>query len=121
MKRYQLYLLGPKGDIRNFQEFRMDSDDAARAFADGLQDAVSDICPRYELWRDNRVLFQRDDHDYPTPIFSHKLMTRDLQEELLRREEMLHESNLAIGRSRRLLERIRALRIVVYSRGNGIG
>lgn len=48
-------------------------------------------------------------------------MTRDLPAELLYREEMLQESNLAIGRSRRLLERIRQLRMIVHARGNGLG
>jgi hypothetical protein len=43
MQRYRLYLLGPNGDIRNCEEFQMDSDAAAAALADGLQDAVSDL------------------------------------------------------------------------------
>ena len=115
MSWYRLYFLGQHGDIRNVDEFSVDTDDQALMLSDSLHDAVSDIYTGYELWQDSRRIFRYADSGSPHPFIPHQTVTMKIQAELLKREEVLHESGGAVARSRRLLERFREVRELVGS------
>jgi hypothetical protein len=112
---YRLYFLGPQGDIRNVDEFNIDSDHEALILSDSLHDAVRDIYSGYELWQNSRRIYQYANGESPHPMIPQQNISVRRQNELLKREEILHESGAAFARSRRLLERIREVREVVRS------
>ncbi len=114
---YRLYFLGPHGDIRNVDEFNVNTDDEALILSDSLHDAVSDVYTGYELWQNSRRVYHYANSESPHPFIpQQELVSTRRQSELLKREEILHESGTAFARSRRLLERIREVREVVGTR-----
>jgi len=115
MAWYRLYFLGQHGDIRNVDEFSVDTDDQALILSDSLHDAVSDIYTGYELWQNSRRLFRYANSGSPHPLVPQQTITMKIQAEILKREEILHESGAAFARSRRLLERSREVREFVGS------
>jgi len=116
MAWYRLYFLSSRGDIRNVDEFDVASDNDALILADLLHDAVRDIYAGWELWEGSRVLFRCPNEAARRPYVS-KPITAQMQASVLRREEILLESQSAFARSRRLVERIRELRETVGPRG----
>ena len=125
MSWYRVYFLSRSGDIRNVDEFESDSDEFAVTFADQLHEAVSDLYSGYEVWHLSRCLARRSSREKPRPSLCNAQITERMQASLLRREEVLHNSETAFARSRMLLERMRDLRDVVktrqYSRGGHEG
>src|SRR5690242_530191 len=116
MAWYRLYFLGPRGDVRNVDEFYTDNEDIALIIADGLHDAVSDLYAGWELWHDTKRVFRCPDSEAPRPYVSQAAITMKMQGDLLRREEILQASGMAFARSQRLLERMREVRQIVGSR-----
>jgi len=117
---YRLNFLGPRGEIRNSDEFYTQSDDVALLIADGLHEAVSDLYTGWELWQDRRRVFRCPDSEAPRPAISEISMTTKMQANLLQREEVLQASGAAFARSQRLLERMREVRQTVALRDKRI-
>lgn len=116
MAWYRVYFLSRSGDIRNVDEFDAETDEIAVTFADQIHDAVSDIYEGYEVWHLSRCVARRPNRNKPRPTLSHAQLTDRVQASLLRREEVLHASETAFSRSRRLLEKMRDLQEVVKTR-----
>jgi hypothetical protein len=116
MAWYRVYFLAGAGDIRNVDEFEADTDESAVTFADHIHEAVSDIYEGYEVWHLSRCVARRGSRDIPPPYLCRALITEQMQASLLRREEILQNSETAFARSRMLLERTRTLRATVKGR-----
>jgi len=116
MAWYRVYFLSRTGDIRNVDEFEADTDTGAVTFADQIHEAVSDIYEGYEVWHLSRCVARRASREKPRPALCQAQITERFQALLLRREEMLHNSETAFARSRLLLEKMRDLREVVKTR-----
>lgn len=116
MSWYRVYFLSPSGDIRNVDEFEADGDETAVTFADQIHEAVSDIYEGYEVWHLSRCVARRSTRDKPRPTLCRAVVTERMQASILRREEILQNSETAFSRSRLLLERMRDLREVVKTR-----
>lgn len=116
MAWYRVYFLSRTGDIRNVDEFEAETDPVAVTFADQLHEAVSDIYQGYEVWHLSRCLARRSGREKPRPALCHAQITERMQASLLRREEILHNSETAFSRSRLLLEKMRDLRDIVKTR-----
>jgi len=119
MTWYRVYFLSRTGDIRNVDEFEAETDPIAVTFADQLHEAVSDIYQGYEVWHLSRCLARRTSRERPRPALCHAQITERMQASLLRREEVLHNSETAFARSRVLLEKMRDLRDIVKTRQHG--
>jgi hypothetical protein len=116
MAWYRVYFLSRTGDIRNVDEFEADTDTSAVTFADQIHDAVSDIYGGYEVWHLSRCIARRSSREQPRPALCHAQITERFQASLLKREEILHNSETAFSRSRLLLEKMRDLRDIVKTR-----
>ena len=116
MSWYRVYFLSPSGGIRNVDEFESASDEVAVTFADQLHEAVSDIYQGYEVWHLSRCIARRSSREKPRPVLCCAQVSDKMQASLLRREEVLHNSETAFSRSRLLLEKMRDLRDVVKTR-----
>jgi hypothetical protein len=116
MSWYRIYFLSRSGDIRNVDEFEADTDESAVTFADSLHDAVSDLYEGYEVWHLSRRVARRPTREAARPPLCRGTITDRMQASLLRREEILQNSETAFSRSRMLLERTRELRDVVKGR-----
>src|SRR6185437_15875287 len=110
---YRVYFLSRTGDIRNVDEFEAEADALAVTFADQIHEAVSDIYEGYEVWHLSRRVARRATRDKPRPGLCTAQITERFQASLLKREEVLHNSETAFSRSRLLLEKMRDLREVV--------
>jgi hypothetical protein len=119
MAWYRVYFLARTGDIRNVDEFEADTDPLAVTFADQIHDAVSDIYEGYEVWHLSRCVARRRNRETPRPALCQAQITERIQASLLRREEILHNSETAFSRSRLLLEKMRDLREIVKTRQYG--
>ncbi len=119
MAWYRVYFLSRAGDIRNVDEFEADTDAVAATFADQIHDAVSDLYAGYEVWHLSRCVTRRSSREQPRPALCHAQITERIQASLLRREEILHNSETAFSRSRLLLEKMRGLREIVKTRPHG--
>jgi hypothetical protein len=109
---YRVYFLGPAGDIRNVDEFIAAEDASALTLAEGIYEAVSDLYAGYEVWQDSRRILRCLDQE-ARPFMSEKVVSKQLQLQMLKRLEILQESPTAFARSRRLIERLSALRELV--------
>ena len=107
MAWYRVYFLSRAGDIRNVDEFEADNDESSVTFADQIHDAVSDIYAGYEVWQLSRQVVRRIGREAPAPALCRLRITEAMQASLLRREEILHNSETAFSRSRLLLEKMR--------------
>jgi hypothetical protein len=116
MAWYRIYFLSRSGDIRNVDEFEAETDAIAVTFADRIHDAVSDIYEGYEIWQLSRRVVLRVSRQEPALALCRASITDRMQAALLRREEILHSSETAFSRSRRLLEKMRDLHEIVKTR-----
>jgi hypothetical protein len=110
MAEYRLYLRDAFG-ILGRDEFEAGGDEEAGVLAALICEACSDACECYELWQGSR----RVQGGRPTvagPLMYASGITARMQESLIAREEAIQSSRWAVSRSRRLMERINALRPV---------
>ena len=113
MAWYRVYFLARSGEIRNVDEFESDCDENAVTFADQIHEALSDLYEGYEVWHLSRCVARRASRERPRPPLCRATITERMQASLLRREEVLQNSETAFSRSRLLLERTRDLRDTV--------
>ena len=116
MSWYRIYFLSSSGDIRNVDEFDADTDESAVTFADQIHEAVCDLYEGYEVWHLSRRVVRRTTREAERPLLCRTILTDRMQASLLRREEILQNSETAFSRSRMLLERTRELRDIVKAR-----
>lgn len=109
MPWYRMYFLSAAGEIRNADSFEADTDAIAISAAEQIHEAVSDIYSGYELCETNRTVCKFDDTGVRqlTPA---KYGTSPTRAFLLRRLEIMRESETAFARSARLIDRILELR-----------
>jgi hypothetical protein len=96
------------GAIHGEDRFAAEDDASARAIAEQLCEACSDVVDWFELWRDGSLIHKSFAPAAPPPGEAHRVTLR-MQHSLIEREEMIRDSSMRIARSRRLLERIRQL------------
>jgi hypothetical protein len=111
-----MYFLAFSGEIRNVDEFEADSDESAATFADNIHEAVSDLYVGYEVWNLSRRVAERRSRDNPRPSLCQARVTRQMQALLLRRYEVLQNSETAFSRSRQLPARTRELRNAITAK-----
>ncbi len=88
----------------------VDNDAIAVTMADHLQEALSEASAGYEVWQEARQVVVRRDRAAPVPPQCLAEITERMQQLLLDREEHLRNSRLTLMQSRKLLQRIEALR-----------
>ncbi|HKW52622.1 MAG TPA: hypothetical protein VJO12_02950 [Stellaceae bacterium] len=108
MKWYRVYFYAEREVFQGRQEFMADDDRTAMVLAELLCDACSDLCETFELWDGARrvdMSFSR----MPRPSVSAEQVAAATQTSLVRTEEALLNSNWALARSKRLIERMEHL------------
>jgi hypothetical protein len=108
MKWYRVYLYGGSGSIQGRDEYEAEDDRAAMAIAEMLCDACSDVCETFQLWDGARrvdLSFSR----LPCPSVTPEQVGAIAQMPLIRREEAIRDSQWAVARSKRLIERMERL------------
>jgi hypothetical protein len=94
-----------------------EDDHAALAVSEIIFDACSDSCVGFELWQGTRLLWDNRVPPLP-PRISLTELTEKMQASVVEREEALLRSNWAVSRSRRLMERLSAVRAMGSSGGS---
>jgi hypothetical protein len=105
---YRLYLRGPSGEIVGRDDFEAEHDAVAIAMAELLWEACADLCDHFELWKRERLV-GRSVGKALRPVESADEIGARMQESLIQREEAIRNSEWAVARSKRLLERLRHL------------
>ena len=109
MTPYRLYFRSETGKIQGRDDFEAEDGRAAALLAQLLGDACSDVCATVELWQaETRVELPAG--RAPRPPESAIEVAARTQAALIRREEAIRDSQWAIARSERLLQRLRAVR-----------
>jgi hypothetical protein len=116
MAGYRIYFLNESGGIEAADTIEVDSDSVAVTMADDLQEALSEAYAGYEVWQEVRQVAARRDRKAPRPPQCLAEVTERMQQSLLDREEYLRNSRLTLRESRKLLQRIEALRIQTSGR-----
>jgi hypothetical protein len=108
MKWYRVFLYSASGSFQGRHEFEAGGDREAMMVAELLCDACSDLCDFFEVWDGPRridVSFSK----LPHPSVSAEQTNLATQLLLIRSEEAMRDSNWAVARSRRLIERMERL------------
>src|SRR5215472_1611707 len=108
MAGYRLYLRDSVGVVGR-DDFEAPSDVAALRIAVLVWDACSDECDRYEVWQGERWVAAGQKNTARPPIAATEIAAKT-RESLIAREEAIQNSRWAVARSRRLLERLSALK-----------
>jgi hypothetical protein len=108
MTGYRLYLRNASGIVGR-DDFDASDDETAATMAELISEACSDECDHYELWQGMRCLSSRRTAA-PRPPKNATEIVAEMKDSLIAREEAIQNSRWAVARSRRLLERLNALR-----------
>jgi hypothetical protein len=110
MAGYRIYFLNDSGGIEAADTIGVDNDASAVTMADQLHEALSEAYAGYEVWQEARQVAVRKNRASPRPPQCLDEVTETMQQSLLEREEYLRDSRLTLMQSRKLLQRIEALR-----------
>jgi hypothetical protein len=110
MAGYRIYFLNGSGGIEAADTVDVENDATATIMADHLQEALSEAYAGYEVWEGARQVAVRRDRTAPQPPQCLAEITERMQQSVLDREEYLRNSRLTLMQSRKLLQRIEALR-----------
>jgi hypothetical protein len=106
MKWYRTYLFAGSGSFEGRDEFEADDDRSAMMMAELLCDACSDVCKSFELSQGVRRVDASFRKAAPFPSVGAEQITAMMQTSLMRSEEAMRDSQWAVARSKRLVERI---------------
>ena len=105
---YRVSLHGRSGAVQGQAALTAEDDVDAALLAEIIFDSCSDVSSAFQLWHGDRpVQLHRD--GAPRPLENAIEVNSRTQESLIRTEELIRNSQWMIGRSRRLLERLRLL------------
>jgi hypothetical protein len=101
---YRIYFRAVTGIVGR-HDFAAADDDEALALAEILSEACSDECTSFELWHHTRLVVP--ERTAPLrPALGADEINAAMQASLIEREEAIQQSDWAIARSKRLLERL---------------
>lgn len=110
MAEYRLFLLDEKAAIQARHEFVADDDVTALTLSNLLWQVCNECYRGYELWCFDRRLVLAPDGTWRMPPPALDGMSRDVQQQVLDREEALQRSHWRVAKSRKLLDATAALR-----------
>jgi hypothetical protein len=102
MADYRIFLRNRTGIVGR-EEIATDTVEEARAVAEMLCDACSDLCDEFELWQGSRLLCINRVGP-PRPSVTLATIEKKRQEAAVLVEERLQQSQWAVAKSKRLLE-----------------
>jgi hypothetical protein len=120
MARYRMYFVDRMGKFRWPYDLYAGDDGDALAMAHALQYACSDVPVGVELWQGARRIPGTSNRTPGAFRASWDAVSAQKQEALLQMTEALRNSGTAVARSRRLLERMNALRSDMEHKRNSL-
>jgi hypothetical protein len=112
---YRLYFHHGKDRIA-IHAFEAETDIAALALAYALQEACSDLCDRFELWRGLRIIARSADRRGTKRLPHLEEIAAQMQATVLEQQRQLLRSRQVISKSRKLLVAMEQLRSKLGSR-----
>jgi len=104
---YRLYFIGGDGLVVGQYDFPAESDGAAVEVAQLVFDAVSDRALRFEVWHGARLVDPGEREAAPRTL---EQVAAERQAQVVELEERICDSKSVVASSRRLLERLKALK-----------